>query len=938
MRKSNLAVVERQERVNADARANHEWARFYTERMHLALVPIEPGTKGPKKPGWNQPGGYITDPVEAERFWRSHPQMGMGAVLGPSGIATLDIDDMDGARIALKAVGLDLDVYLAGCRLRGNPARAKPVFRVPDGVHLDRRALSWPSKEPGGKPITIFELRGGPVQDCLPPTIHPDIHQPYRWIHAPWKNGGMPTLPEEIFQLWTHWEELLAQMQASCPWLPQKDPAGPARARKGEGQAEIDWDSIRDQVLMRVPLESMLERLGIQKKGKRYICPFHAEKEPSFWTFDTQRGYQKWADAHGAAPVGKPTAKGYHVGDVLDLYQHIHKLPSRGKALAALAREEGILEKKKPGKGSGGPDRPGKIRRVEPDENTIHDDFDPRYVAPGIFALTDLGNAYRVVAHHGTKLRYCHEQGRWLLWNGQRWASDEQEAVMQIAKDVACKIYAEAGLIRDNMELQGEVAKHARGSQRGTRIREMLTLARSEPSIPVKVSDLDADPWALNCLNGTLDLRTGSLREHRREDLFSKLAPVEYLRKTDCPTWTSFLWRIMGGKADSERASRLIGFLKRAIGYSLTGITKEHCLLFCYGTGRNGKGTVIETIRALMGEYAQATNFSTFVEKKQDSVRNDLARLVGARFVSASESEKGSKLDEALVKSLTGEDPITARFLYKDYFEYIPVFKLWLAANHKPIIRGTDEGIWSRIHLIPFTEYIPPEERDKELKLKLRKELPGILRWAVDGCLEWQAGGLQPPEEVRSATADYRAEMDVLTDFLQEVCLLHPSCEVLSSELYAAYSKWSDANGTKTMSAKSLSLKLQERGLAPTRIGRRGDKGWSGLGLLTGRDLQTDQTDHFGADRSGRSRDGDDRPGGGHADRSDQSFHQKAHMEAQPTKSPNNQSDRSARQKEEDESPMDALFWGHDGFVFDRSAGLTDDEIGQQIRDPGEEG
>lgn len=438
------------------------------------------------------------------------------------------------------------------------------------------------------------------------------------------------------------------------------------------------------------------------------------------------------------------------------------------------------------------------------------------------YNLTDMGNAKRLVARHGHDLRYCHPWSKWLVWNGRRWIKDATAEVIRRAKDTVTQIYAETAQAFDD-EARKAIARHAIRSESEARIKSMINLAESE--LPVLPEDLDADKWLLNCANGTLDLRTRELRPHQREDLITKIIDVEYDPNAKCPTWLAFLDRIMAGNVD------LIYFLQRSVGYTLTGNTSEQCLFFLHGCGANGKSTLINTIGKLMGDYGLQTPTETLMVKKGDGVNNDIARLKGARFVSAVETEEGRRLAEVLVKQLTGGDIITARFLHAEFFEFRPTFKLWLAANHKPVIRGTDNAIWRRIRLIPFNVTIPEAERDKELPEKLKTELPGILAWAVEGCVAWQVEGLDPPDEVRLATQGYREEMDVLAGFLAECCVVAEYRKAAASDLYAAYVKWCEANGERIQSQRAFGMRLTERGFVRLR-GTAGRHVWEGLGLV----------------------------------------------------------------------------------------------------------
>ena len=440
---------------------------------------------------------------------------------------------------------------------------------------------------------------------------------------------------------------------------------------------------------------------------------------------------------------------------------------------------------------------------------------------------TDLGNAERLKDHAGADLRFVWVWDSWMVWDGRRWKRDAGGEILRRARDTVRALATMAEALDDEKQRAGLV-KHALKTESAGKLQAMVKLGAcllgEEPAA------FDQRPWLLNCLNGTIDLSTGKLGPHRRSDLLTKLVSVEFDPAATCPRWEAFLLQVMDGNPE------MAAFLQRAVGYSLTGATVEQVLFLLYGTGANGKSTFTETLRALLADYATQAEFTTFLARTSDSVRNDIARLVGARFVSASEAEGGRPLAEAVVKQMTGGDIVTARFLFKEFFEFRPDFKVWLAANHKPSVRGTDHGIWRRIRLVPFAVTIPPEQRDKRLPERLRAELPGILAWAVRGCLAWQQEGLGAPPEVLAATDSYREEMDVLAGFLDEHCVVQPGAFVATKELYAAYATWAEGAGEKKLSKKWLAMRLAERGLSSGR-GLRGARGWSGLRLRRDGDL-----------------------------------------------------------------------------------------------------
>ena len=383
------------------------------------------------------------------------------------------------------------------------------------------------------------------------------------------------------------------------------------------------------------------------------------------------------------------------------------------------------------------------------------------------------------------------------------------------------------GHVRGGSAIQDDEARKAAvrwamRSESKERIKAMVELTKSEPGIPITPEDLDCDSWLLNLENGTLDLRTGELRDHSRKDLITKLAPVTYYTDAEAPTFRNFLERILPSEA-------LRTFVKRAVGYSLTGDASERAFLILHGSGKNGKSTLLEAIQVMLGDYAMTTPVETLLLKPAGSIPNDIARLKGARFVSASENERGRKLAEALVKAMTGKDTISARFMRGEFFDFRLTHKLWLATNHKPEIAGTDLAIWDRIKLVPFNVRIPEEEQDKHLDEKLEAELSGILAWAVEGCLDWQREGLPEPDEVRAATESYKEEMDPLARFIEECCVLSSGLRTPTKDLTGAYRIWARQTGEQELPWREVISKFKAHGCESSRTNT--ERGWIGIGL-----------------------------------------------------------------------------------------------------------
>ncbi|USY31717.1 phage/plasmid primase, P4 family [Bacillus velezensis] len=427
---------------------------------------------------------------------------------------------------------------------------------------------------------------------------------------------------------------------------------------------------------------------------------------------------------------------------------------------------------------------------------------------PPVFHLTELGNAERLVYYHGKNIRYCNELD-WLIWNGKMWEEDSKRQIEALTAQTLRAIYGEAKATEDGYRKK-QLNDWAKKCER--RNIRMNTILDTRPMVAVRKQDLDSHKYLFNCENGVIDLKTGELLPHDRDFLFTKISSVAYQKDADCPNWKAFLESIFIDE-QGQPNYEIINFMQKAIGYSLTGDTTEQVMFFLFGNGRNGKSTFINTVQQLLGDYGRQTNSDTFIKKKNDSsINNDIARLDGARFVSAVESEEGQQLSESLVKQITGGEKMSARFLRQEYFEFTPEFKVFFTTNHKPIVKGSDEGIWRRIRLVPFTVTIPKEKVDKKLPQKLAAEMPGILRWAVEGCLKWQKEGLKEPEVIRKATEGYREDMDILGPYMSERCVVHPSAKIEAKELYKDYKNWCYENDEIELKNRAFYRQIEIRG------------------------------------------------------------------------------------------------------------------------------
>jgi putative DNA primase/helicase len=742
----------------------------------LSVIPLLPCKKVPAIP-WEKYQTAAPTSEEVENWFTEDPSRNLGIVTGmASRVIVLDVDGPDGAAELAKLGDLPETPMVS-------TGKGKHYYFAHPGGDV----RNFARKRPG------LDLRADGGQVVAPPSVHPS-GAVYTW-QVPLSVG-------------------LAYPPAWLIGLIRGEKNAPAINGNGNGREPSDWYA-------RAALGNELDTLAKSTEGQR------------------NDQLNRSAFALGQL-VGTGLLAQYPTEDEL---LRVALAIGLGEREALRTIESGMQDGMKQPREI--PDRPMQMstrsgRAAAPSPVATEEPEPPPVTGEH---LSDLGNGCRLVRLYGHDLRYVEVWG-WLSWSGKHWEIDQTRLPERMAKQIPGALYAQAttwleqardateearatqkagdmaaneAALKRSRDLQkqaNQYAAWARNSEARSRIDNMVKLAQSELAVIRKTDQFDADPWAFNCTNGTLDLRTGELHAHRRADLLMKLAAVSFDATARCPRWLAFLEQIMAGDQD------LIRFLQKFVGYTLAGDTSEQCLVFEYGSGANGKSTFTETIAAMLGNYARRTPVETLLERFRDQASTDLAALAGARMVIASEIPLGRRLNEGLVKDMTGGDTISARFLYRDSFTFQPCFKLWMYGNHKPKILGTDDGIWRRMRLVPFTITIPPEKQDLKLRQKLLDELPGILAWAVEGCLAWQREGLGLPAAVREATASYRAESDVLAAFLEECTVTETTASVQVGELKRVYDEWCKTNGERTtQSSNALGRALTERGFDRFRKG-----------------------------------------------------------------------------------------------------------------------
>lgn len=700
------------------------------------VFPLKPVTKQPiTKHGFKD---ATNDPKAIRAWWTKTPRANIGLDCGRSGLLVIDVDGDEG----LETLGdLEASRGLVYHTLTshtpgkaGKGAGLHLIFNMPAGAPIGNKKIG-----PG------LETRGAGGYIVLAPSIHPD-HPKGPGYHWEDEHTPIADLPQVFLDLLTAPQEHAA---AATPSIPS-----PAKARS-LSQGEIDH-------YVGAAFDDELTKLRATREGDR--------------NNQLNRSAFALGQFVGAGVLDRVTVE-------TALEQAAQDIGLKGKEVIATIKS-GIDD---------GNMKPRDLSHLADRRNGHHtaqpaNDANPQLLDR--LPLTDAGNAEAFTMLFGDDLRYDFRQRRWLGWDNQRWAPDSDGHIDRLSLR-AIRARQHAAVNIDDQDKRLKAIKWAVGSENQGRLSATNNLARSMKPIADKGDKWDNDPWLMGCENGVLDLRSGNLRPARHEDAITLSTGIVYDPDAQPKRFVRFLEEVFEHNAD------LISFIQRVVGYSLTGDTREHCMMLCHGGGRNGKSVLLNTLRLIMGDYAMNTPFSTF-ENLRDSggnaPTNDIALLSRARLVTASETNEARRLNEARVKAIAGGDPITARFLYGEYFTYQPGFKVWLAMNHKPIVTGTDDGIWTRIRLIPFNVSFKGRE-DKTLQETLKEEAAGILSWAVQGCLQWQAYGLMEPEIVLQATEAYRQESDLIGQFIHECTIKGDDKTVRAGALYEAYEKWCTENG-----------------------------------------------------------------------------------------------------------------------------------------------
>lgn len=740
-----------------------------------SVFPLGTRSKIPKK-GSHGLLDATSDAETVRAWWSETPTANIGLNVGRSGLVCVDVDPRHDGDATWSELVSELGEEVSRTVASATGGGGSHFLYRRNGKHVR-------SVDGALGPGVDTKSEGGYI--VLPPSVHPDTGRAYAWVPgaSPFDTDPAP-LPKSLEVLCPEAVDPKKAETESVASVPDR-PKATTGTRIAREDADAYW------------LRRALERAGPGTRNKTGFWLACQLRDAGLDKDTATMAMEQYTErVRGLSP---------------DPYTYREAYASLEEAYSAPAREEA----KDPTRTAGGP-----VPICDPETGEVYGDHVDAETLNALH-LTDSGNAEAMARVYGDRLRFAHlppktrdTVGFWLVWSGHRWSPNATGDIDRFALATVRARQDAARLIPSKEDGPSKEAKWALMSESASKRRDLVDLARAERPIAVRFADFDLDPWLLGTANGVLDLRTGDLRPGRQSDMLTKAVGYDFVPSARCPRWIRFLDEVFGGDRD------LIGFVQRAVGYSLTGDTREQCLFLCHGKGANGKSTMLGTLRAVMGDYSANTPFSTFELGDRAGNTNDLAALAGTRLVTAAETSEARRLNEARVKAVTGGDPVTARFLYTEFFTYVPTYKIWLSMNALPTVAGVDEGIWRRLRLIPFNVSFKGRE-DRTLEATLREEVPGILAWAVDGCLQWQAmGDLGAPQAVTDATEAYRAESDAIGRFLEDgTQKVDTDKGVRASDLYSAYSRWCLVMGEKAETSTTFGRRMGDLGYEKKRVG-----------------------------------------------------------------------------------------------------------------------
>ncbi len=752
-------------------------------RAGLSVIPIDHRTKRPRGE-WKE--FQSRRPEERElKTWFGAGVKALAMICGhvSGGLLVFDFDVPEFFEEWARATS-DLAHDLPCQRTGGGGYQV--FLRCPDPGGNQKLAWSPKESEQSGREVAI-ETRGEGGYVVAPPSLHPSGGV-YRWENV---TGDLvvPEVSQTVADALIGAARKLDRMPYPRQELEAQEAKLKAAGERKRGGPHEE-KSVIDAYNKKYTIEETLERYGYHRGyGGRYIRP--GGSSPSVQVSDGRSFHHSSND-----PLCGP-----HLVDPFEVYCRFDHGGDVKSAVKSAAAHLGFDRKggRKKGASNDVKDAPppsGELQKISDDDDHLN--------------FTDTGNAKRLARRWGHMLRYNKEPyGKWLWWTGRYWKFDGTNKIYEYVDRVVAELYREAA-DEEDAQRRKAIGACARGLESMSKQKALVAKAETLQHLVVASEDLDDHPYLFNAKNMTLDLSDGALkaRAHCQEDYLTRTAEVEYDPEARCPRWERFLEEIFDGDHD------VIQFVQRAVGYSLTGDISEQCLFFAYGTGKNGKSVFFNTIEILFVDYFYKAPAEMILQQKYSQIPSDVAQLKGKRFVVSSELEENRRLAESRVKNLTGGDTIEARPMYKEWFTFKPTHKLWIYGNHKPVITGTDEGIWRRIRVIPFTVTIAEERRlpMRELLDSFRAELSGILNWALEGYLRYREVGFNSPSRMSRTTDEYRTEMDIIGQFLEECCDSLPSLDIKAKSLWQAYHGWCEEQGEHTMTSRRFNSQLRERG------------------------------------------------------------------------------------------------------------------------------